>query len=216
MKKKNTALLIFFGLLLVILIPVGIISGFRNTMNYIRNGTEVECTVVAYEKFGKHIDVQVEYYDENDNLITADCTYNKPSPYLGEKLTCYVMDDDPHSVYHPPSAVLIVVCVAVMLIFVVLGIIMIVGAIIGSMNSKLLKKSGVYTEGEVFEVTMIKDSNGKLSYPAKIRFVDSDGAEQTDTFIFERRPPDIGEIHRIRYAKKSNGKLVTELAKRPY
>ncbi len=216
MKKTNTALYVFLGLLLAVMVPVGFIIGFRNSIDYIRNGTEVECTVVAYEKFGKQVDVQVEYYDEDDNCITADCIYNKPSPYLGEKLTCYVMDDDPHNVYNPPSALLMVVCGAVVLIFVALGIIIIVGAIVGSRNIKLLEKNGVYADGEVIEVTMMKDPNGKMSYPAKMKYTDSDGVEHIDTFLFERRPPDIGEIHGVRYAKKANGKTVSELTRRQY
>lgn len=216
MKKQNTALMIIIGLLMVILIPAGFLSGFKKSVNYLKNGTKTECIVVAYERLGKNVDVQVEYRDEDGNYITADCIYNKPSPYLGEKLTCYVLENDPYNVYHPPSALLMIACVAVVLIFAALGIIMIFGAIVGSRDIRLLEKSGVYADGEVIEVTMMKDSNGRMSYPAKMKYIDSDGNEHIDTFVFERRPPDIGEIHRIRYAKKSNGKLVTELAKRPY
>lgn len=198
---------------MMVFAPAAFYFSYKNSTEMVNSGTEVECTVVAYQKFGRHVDVQVEYYDKDGNVVTADCIYNKPSPYLGEKLTGYVDESDPYSVYSPPSLFVGLLGGSIAAVIFILGALLVFGTIKGNSDDKLLDKSGIFIEGEVIEVTMMKDANKRLVYPAKLKFVDSDGDEQIVKQIFERRPPDIGEKIMLCYAKKTNGKIVSDLSK---
>lgn len=212
MKKEGSVLAVILGLAFIILVPVAFFFGYKDTMSRMANGIEVECTVVGYQRMGRHVDVQVEYYDEKGNIITADCVYNDASPYIGEKITCYADPDDPYSVYRPLPLALTLIFGGVGLVFVILGISLIHGSISGGKGRKLLDAKGTYVEGEVFEVTMSKGPNGGMVYPSKIRFTDSDGADHVMKYVFDLRPPDIGDKRMICYAKKPNGKVVSELS----
>lgn len=211
MKKPTIWPIILIGIALIVCIPGAFLFGYLNNLEYQKNGTEVECTVFAYEKVGRSSELQVKYYDENGNRYEAYVKNGGVNPYIGQEFTGYVLPDDPYEVYRKEDLFVIILAFMLCGVCIIGGVYLIFGTIAERNTSERLRKDGIRGECEIFEVTMEKIAKGRLVYPAKFRYIDDNGDEQRGKHIFERRPPELGDKFDIVYARKSNGKYISML-----
>ncbi|MDE5583457.1 MAG: DUF3592 domain-containing protein [Ruminococcus sp.] len=211
LKKPELLKGIIIGLFLVVISIIMFNVTTFNKTDYKKDGKKVQCTVYSYQHILKHYDIRVKYKDDSGEFVKAELIMGGFPPHLNQTLDGYVMPDNPHKVYQESNIVLIVLMYALILFFFGAGIFILWASFDSSANYRLLKASGKSCEGEIFEVTMEKDNKGKLFYPAKYSYTDDDGNSQTGTTVFERRPPDIGDKFMVIYARKRNGKYISEM-----
>lgn len=186
------------------------VTAFNKT-DYEKDGEKVQCTVYYYEKFLKHYDVRVEYQNDNGETIQAQLVMRGFPPSYNQTLDGYVMPDEPYKVYQESNIILVIIMYAMILLFFAGGVFMLWAAVTSVTDYRLLKAIGKSCTGEIVEVTMEKDNKGKLFYPAKYIYTDDDGNQQTGQTVFDRRPPDNGDRFTVIYARKKNGKYVSEM-----
>ena len=117
MQKGNgvrALMLSLIGFAMIIFIPWLCVKSTSSAMNYLRNGTEVQCRVVSVEEHrkGKQL-VHAVYTDDTGEEILAEATMNRRTS-KGESFTALVIDADPEKVYCPPSNSLIAVFAVIM------------------------------------------------------------------------------------------------------
>lgn len=183
---------------------------FKNA-NYEKDGKKVECTVYYYQHILKNYDVRVKYKNDSGEWITAQLIMRGFPPHLNDTLNGYVMPDEPHKVYQESNIIITVAMYVLLFLFFVCGIFLVVGMIMSVSRYNFLRKNGKSCTGEIIEVTMQKDSKGKLFYPAKYSYTDDDGNQQTGHTVFDRRPPDNEDKFTVIYARKRNGKYISEM-----
>lgn len=207
MKKPKGGFRAFvFCILFVVVIPIAIYSGAKDSMEYTRRGIKVQCTVTSVTRIGKKQHAEVTYRDKDNNLITANIIANKPVS-LHEEIEGYVLPEKPGEVYRPAGIILKLFLAVIFIFLFVVGIALPVMYITSCRNYKLLFYKGIPGHGEVVE----KPAEYGDSYCAKMRFVTNDGQEIIKEFTFDKRVPNIGNEYSIVYYFKKNGKCIADV-----
>ncbi len=134
--KSNAKLYITIGIILILIIAFVAYKNVTKIQNYKTNGKEVECTVtsVIQGRKGKQ-SVQVVYYDESGNQITASVIRNKQT-YAGEEFVGSVVPEKPREVYCIPSKFTQMIVYCVFGAFGLVGVILIICGIVSAIKNR--------------------------------------------------------------------------------
>lgn len=210
MQKGNgvrALMLSLIGFAMIIFIPWLCVKSTSSAMNYLRDGTEVQCRVVSVEehKKGKQL-VHAVYTADTGEEILAEATMNRRTS-KGESFTALVTDADPEKVYCPPSNSLIAVFAVIMTALWISGFVVFFMGHHDSIVNRMLTKNGKPALAEVVSVKQID----QFAFECKMRYNDSRGGEHTGKFIVKKSRPVIGDKFHIVYCLKKNGKAVADI-----
>ena len=134
--KSNAKLYVLMGTILILIVAFIAYKNVTKIQNYKTNGKEVECTVtsVIQGRKGKQT-VQVVYYDESGNQITASVIRNKQT-YAGEEFVGSVVPEKPREVYCIPSEFTQKIVYCVFGAFGLVGVILIICGIVSAVRNR--------------------------------------------------------------------------------
>ena len=215
LEPVKTGKAVVFGIFLILAMLVGVFFLFNNKSTGIEErGVKVSATVVSVEKILKRYDVTVKYENANGGFVEANLVNRSLHPSLGSTIDVYVSPDDPYTAYSEESSVLKYVVLGLLGFIGLLGIVIVAAVNNSAKNYKLLKKSGISGECSVTNVTPVKDNNGAVSqYFVQYSFADENGNLHDGETSFDRRPPQFADRFPVVYARKSNGKYISQLIK---
>lgn len=204
-KPKGKFLIFILVILFYVLLPIAIIKQYTSEDNYMKNGIEVDCTVVEIVRAGKRQQVKASYLDESGNVVYADAIMNK-SASVGESFKGKILPDKPDKIYREPSLILLGIFGGLILVIWIAIAIGIVNFIRRSRTYKLLKKKGIHTKGYIISVNRLE-----TDCLVKVSFKCEDGTEIEKELLYERGILAPCTDCNVIYYKKPSGKCIAAL-----
>lgn len=210
--KPSSGIAVFLGIFLIIFaIAAGWLFVNNKNDDVEQAGTKVSCRVVYYEKIMRTYNIRVEYTSADGEPIEAELQMRGFPPSYGERLDGYVLGD-PYVVYQEESRLLKIILMVIAGLLGIGGIAVIIASTASSRNYKLLRRSGISGECVIGSVNA-KRSGQMTFYYVEYSFRADDGSEQEGKSTYTARPPEYGDRLPVVYAKKGNGKYISELIK---
>ncbi len=214
LQKPKTGAFAFIGaaFIALALVFVFIIIG-NNSKNIEGRGKEVRATVTSVQRIARTYEIKVKYEGDDGEFVEALLQNRGARPSLGQTIKGYVLDENPKKVYSEENKTLKTVFIIMVVAFAGLGIFIILLSKKEANRYKLLSESGITCEGIVRGITIMKDSNGKISgYAVHFEYTDTlGGVHEGDSMVYNGRQPSVGDRYPVVYAMEPKGGYIAEM-----